>query len=386
MKRRKTEVIESSPKSTPNIDLVYPFFEDSSNISSINPPLLKSPFYDDNGYLAINVSSPITITNGNVSLSYDSVFEIRDGKLCIKLNSPLNYSSNGLTLNVIAPISLNDNGIYLNTLESSAFSVINGKLNLNTDSSLITLNNSLGVNVNSSGCISSSQNGLTLSVNESQFNTQGNILNLNPQSFTMSSGEHNNFSALVFTNISQNGNRISLPCAYKFTIVSAFGVAYASISIKLTCDRVHSLIPQNNRNDVPSFTFWMCLNDQATTSLNFSQCFNYSYSSDRDLVIRNIIPSSSNVWIGNPSINSNGYMGLESGNYLFGKPNLIGSIANNYTSKVSVTFMSSNAANYVIPTLTLTLEPSGGSSQVYFYNQTSGEVTFGPFQFSYSTS
>ncbi|WPM93294.1 protein fiber2 [Goose adenovirus 4] len=168
-KRKSAEIYGPSKKSS-KIDLNYPFTSSSS--SSITPPFVNAPFYDENGQLSISVTQPVSIQDGSIGIAYDSSLETIGGKLGIKIdpNGAIKYSSNGLNLLIGGGLEEDEfNHLSIKVAPNQPIDVSNSGISLINDTNTLAIYTSspnnqseIGVKLEENGGLESSENGIAI--------------------------------------------------------------------------------------------------------------------------------------------------------------------------------------------------------------------------------
>lgn len=168
-KRKSAEIYGPSKKSS-KIDLNYPFTSSSS--SSITPPFVNAPFYDENGQLSISVTQPVSIQDGSIGIAYDSSLETIGGKLGIKIdpNGAIKSDPDGIDVNIGKGLELDEFGaIDIKIASNQPLDVSSDGISILTDTNTLALYTSspnnqseIGVKLEENGGLESSENGISI--------------------------------------------------------------------------------------------------------------------------------------------------------------------------------------------------------------------------------
>lgn len=420
MLKRKTDPATFDSRDSKKINLLYPFNEDASLPNSINPPLIRSPLFDDQGYLSVNVSPPLIASN-SVSLTFDDSLTVRDNKLSVNTDStsplsitstgiginvsdPIEVSSNSLTIRIdnTSPIYISSNGIsikvdspiyitptfHLGIRVSNPLSISNNSLTISTNSSLSTSGNSLGVNINPNTALSTDSQGLKLNFDSNTLSVSSNTLSVNSSVFSpsiMNCGSISSFTCYSITNFNENNsqNVYKIPTAYAAKFFYWGGLVNGIVFFKIKNTSIN-LIPSSVRASNPTFSFWLCRDNETDSAVNFSNCTAFSFIPNDPTRIRpKLIPARnySSAYLSNPSI-SNAYLGNAGGTIYYGYPSYAAGSLNGVYSYQSIYSIVDVAPTnpQIVFTTTLVKNSSTGTN---FYDTQDTEISFGPFYFTY---
>ncbi|AFC40583.1 fiber-2 [Goose adenovirus 4] len=168
-KRKSAEIYGPSKKSS-KIDLNYPFTSSSS--TSITPPFVNAPFYDENGQLSISVTQPVSIQDGSIGIAYDSSLETIGGKLGIKIdpNGAIKSDPDGIDVSIGKGLELDEFGaIDIKIASNQPLDVSSDGISILTDGTTITTkmgtpNNQqeITIKIDENGGIESSEAGIAI--------------------------------------------------------------------------------------------------------------------------------------------------------------------------------------------------------------------------------
>lgn len=340
------------------------------------------PIYTDESGVYLNFNNDVfeSTQNSNnmnelqLKLAQDGGLSIENG-LGVKCDSTLTTDQEGLgvVINEESPLTADENGLdieYDNTLT------------VNNDNNIYKL----GVNVSQNGAIENN-NGLSIKIDTSQFEIRSNTLLLKSPTtqyeFTSGQADLEKFTAYVSTYIEDVQYKIL--CSYYAVIKNSFNICHGILTIRvLSFDAGNVGIPDKTVD--PSLTFWLCRDFENENSVNFSMCYNNTFSpGDSSLVKTAITPTYYNSAV--DVSEKNFYVGDSIAHQtLNGTPVGKGQLADRYNYSTNFYIVHPNNFNVSKQLVfTINLKPTGrGITTKYLFDPfTNGEVIIGPIPFWY---